>query len=313
MFDLRKLEAFCKVYEQRSFSRAGQLLFLSQPTVSAHVQSLEKDAGVKLLDRMGRTVLPTPAGTVMYNHAIRAFEELEKAKSEISRLMGEVAGDVVLGASTIPAMFLLPDILTAFLRQYANVRISMRMGDSSNVAASVLRGETMLGIVGAVEDEPDLEYTKIIDDELIVVASASLDIRGNKKEYDIDAALAWPWVQRKESSGTRRSFESHIARAGGDPRSMRPVLQVDSNQAAVQYALAGLGVTVTSRLAVRDELVRGSLRELKVRGVKPLRAFYAVRNIRREFFPAAAAFTSFLQEQAAHKSQAAEENDNQDG
>ena len=116
--DFRRLEAFSKVYELKSFSKAGTELFLSQPTISAHVSALEKDLGVQLFDRLGRVIMPTPAGEVLYRYAIDAFSCLEKARVEIELLQDRVAGELFVGCSTIPGHFLLPHLIARFSMQY---------------------------------------------------------------------------------------------------------------------------------------------------------------------------------------------------
>lgn len=296
MFDFRKLEAFCKVYEQHSFSKAGDVLFLSQPTISAHVQALEKDVGVKLLARMGRTVLPTPAGTVLYKHGIKAFAELEAAKNEISRLAGSIAGNVTLGASTIPASFLLPDIVVDFVAKYPQVNLKLVVGDSSGIIHAVLEGEIMLGVVGSAEKHADLKFSRLMDDELVIVTVPGLKaLQKQKQSYDFSEAAFWPWIMREDGSGTRKAFENGVLQAGFRPRTLNVVLDVDSTQAAVQYALAGMGVTVTSRIVARKSLERGELVELKINGLSFSREFYIVHNTRCDFFPAAAEFAAAVQ------------------
>lgn len=300
MFDFRKLEAFCRVYEQRSFSRAGEVLFLSQPTVSAHVQSLEKEVGVKLLDRMGRTVLPTPAGIILYKYAIRSFAELDTAKHEIGRLMGDMAGELVLGASTIPASYLLPDLVAAFVKKYPQVGFKLVVGDSAVVIRKVLDGEVMAGVVGSLEKHPELEFMPIVDDELVLVCSPALKGFSNPdKLYSLKDISAWPWIMREEGSGTRKAFEDSIASDGLRLRSLNTVLDVDSAQAALQYALAGLGVTVTSRLVAAKYLERGDLVAIKVSGLFMERKFYVVHNLRRDLFPVTAEFSSFIHNKTA--------------
>ncbi|MDL2306523.1 LysR family transcriptional regulator [Desulfovibrio sp. OttesenSCG-928-C06] len=300
MYDFRKIEAFCRVYEQRSFSRAGEVLFLSQPTISAHVQALESEMGVKLLDRMGRTVLPTPAGVVLYRHSIRAFEELDAAKSEISSLMGEVAGEILLGASTIPAGYILPDLVTGFIRKFPKTSMNLTVKDSHAVIRAVLNCDVMLGVVGAVENHPDLEFTHLVDDELIVVKAPSLNLPGSRKNaYSLDDACSWPWIIRNEGSGTRKTFEEGLGKSGLSSRDLKIELKVDSTQASIQYAQAGLGVTVTSRLVVADLLKSGALAEIRIEALKLPRNFYAVQNLRRGFFPAMASFLAYISEQTA--------------
>jgi DNA-binding transcriptional LysR family regulator len=301
MYDFRKIEAFCRVYEQGSFSKAGEALFLSQPTISAHVRALENDMGVRLLERLGRTVLPSPAGVILYKHSIRAFGELEAARNEISGLLGEVAGEVVLGASTIPAGFILPDVVTSFIRQYPKSSLNLTVKDSSAVIRSVLNCEVMLGVAGSVEKHPDLAFTHLLDDEIIIVCSPELySYRAAAGVFSMSGLSGWPWIFRNEGSGTRKSFEEGVLNAGYSLRDFKIELKVDSAQAALQYAVAGLGVTFASRLAVADMLKNGELVEIDVEALSLPRAFYAVQNLRRDFFPVVASFLSHLIEKTAH-------------
>ncbi len=256
MLDFRRLEAFCKVYELRSFSRAGADLFLSQPTISAHVLALEKELGVRLLDRMGRQVLPTPAGEVLYRRASEAFASLAAAEAEIGQLRDEVSGDLVVGGSTIPAHHVLPEIIAGFVRTYPAVRVHLRVGDTADIVQRVSDGELMLGLVGAVEPHPDLVFEPLVDDELVVVATPEL--AGGRRQVQVEELAQWPWIMREAGSGTRRTFAEALASAGMDVRRLPVALVVDSTQAVVQYVRAGLGVSATSRLAVAESIPRAS-------------------------------------------------------
>lgn len=175
MFDLRKIEAFCKVCEQRSFSRAGEALFLSQPTVSAHIQALEREFEVRLLDRMGRTVLPTPAGAILYHYAKQAFARLEAARAEIHTLSREVAGDLFIGSSSIPAHHVLPEVLAAFAEVHPKVKPSLTVASSTAITRLVLEGELMAGLVGeSAHQDPDLLVTPVLRSEIVIIAPADL-------------------------------------------------------------------------------------------------------------------------------------------
>ena len=297
MFDLRKIEAFCKVCEQRSFSKAGASLFLSQPTVSAHIQALERDFETRLLDRMGRTVLPTPAGAVLYRYAKQAFDRLEAAKAEIRALSMEVAGDLLLGCSSIPAHHLLPGILTKFVE-----------ASSAAVTRQILEGELMAGIVGIPSQaDPDLFSSPVLESDIVIIAPACTALLPHTvppaaedgrvpslPEIDFATATSLHWIQREASSTTRRSFEEALRTAGHDARLLRTRLVVDSSHAAVQYVRAGLGVSAATRIAVEDALNRGEVRAYSLFGVKASRHFFCIMNARRMPFPAATVFLEFL-------------------
>ena len=146
--DIRRLQAFSKVYELRSFSRAGEELMLSQPTISAHVLALEEELGAQLFDRLGRSVLPTQAGEVLFRYAQSVFTELEHARSDILALSRRVAGELVIGGSTIPAHYILPRLLARYLATYPEVHLELQSGDTQEVTAMVLEGLIHIGVVG---------------------------------------------------------------------------------------------------------------------------------------------------------------------
>lgn len=297
MLDFRRLEAFCKVYELRSFSRAGEELFLSQPTISAHVLSLEKELGVQLLDRLGRTVLPTAAGDVLHRHATKAFASLDAARAELAMLRNEVSGELVLGGSTIPAHHLLPKVMAAFLRAHPAVKVQLCVGDTEDIMQLVASGEVMVGLVGDVRNHPDLHFEPVVDDELVVIATPAL-VQGMLPQTAAELA-SLPWVMREKGSGTRSAFLAGLEARGVDWRAFDVMLTVGSTEAVIQYVRAGLGVSVTSRLAVSDALSRGELIEMPLSDYRPRRQFHYVHHARRTLFPSALAFIDALRKNSS--------------
>lgn len=307
MLDYRKIEAFCKVCELRSFSKAGEALFLSQPTVSAHIQVLEREFDVRLLDRMGRTVLPTPAGLVLYRYAKKAFAHLETAKAEIRALLHEVTGELILGSSNIPAHHVLPDVLAAFSQAHPQVKPSLMVTSSAAVTGMVRNGDIMAGIVGSVtQGDPDILDVPLLESEIIVIAPPSLAdlpcIQENNEAcrpgtpvIGFETAASLNWIVREESSTTRKLFESALLRTGYDVRKLRPGLCVDSAHACLQYVRAGLGVSATVRIAAQDALARGEIIAFTIEGVHAARRFFHIINAKRQSFPAAGVFLDFLQ------------------
>ncbi|BBD07144.1 selenium metabolism-associated LysR family transcriptional regulator [Desulfovibrio ferrophilus] len=292
--DIRRLEAFSKVYELRSFSKAGEELYLSQPTISAHVSALETELDVRLFDRLGRTILPTQAAEVLYRYALDVFNSLAAAEAEIQLLQERVAGDLIIGGSTIPAHYVLPSLLARFSSRYPEVRMDLKVADSTKIIQRLIGGEGMVGMVGAREDHPDLTFEKVLMDELVIVGSPPLASR--TKQPLIPAELAsLPWIMREEGSGTRRAFETALD-AQGAPRP-QPVLKVESTLAALQSVLAGIGVTVTSRLAARPLLKTGEIVEIQVNGLDMQRDFYLAYHSRRHLFPAARYFIEFIRQE----------------
>lgn len=291
--DIRRLEAFCKVYELGSFSKAGQDLFLSQPTISAHVSSLEEELGVQLFDRLGRMILPTQAGKILHRYSKEVFLCLENAKAEIQLLQDKVSGDLVIGGSTIPAHYVLPKVLADFTARYPDVHVELKVGDTAGIVDMVAKGDLILGIVGAELDRPELEFIPLRDDQVVIVASPKLN-RQVGKTLGTKEICTWPWVMRERGSGTRKAFEKALLSVGLDMRCLNVSLTVESTEAVLQCVLSGFGVGVASRLAAQAYLDRGELVELHAPSLAIRRRFHLIRHEKRHVFPVTRYFIDFL-------------------
>ncbi len=300
MYDLRKLEAFCKVCELKSFSKAGAALFLSQPTISAHIQTLERELNTKLVDRLTRTVLPTPAGEILLRHCHEAFQCLAKAKEEIDSLHYEATGTLRIASTTIPAHHVLPTILSHFLTSHPKVQPKLTIASSRAVLEKVRHGEVAAGIVGHCDPtDADLCVTPLIQDDIVVIAPATMPHwPGNTPLASLTfrQAAALPWIMREETSTTRKLFEEALRHAGHEPRALSTRITVDSSHAAMQYVAAGLGVSIASHLAVKEALANGTLRAVCIAGVAPCRTFSCVVNARRAIFPTTKLFLHYLED-----------------
>lgn len=291
--DIRRLEAFCKVYELGSFSKAGRDLYLSQPTISAHVSSLEEELGVQLFDRLGRMILPTQAGKVLYRYSKEAFHCLENARAEIQLLQGKISGDLVIGGSTIPAHYILPKVLADFTSRYPDVHVELRVGDTAGIVDMVARGDLILGVVGAELDRPEIEFIPLRDDQLVIVASPMLN-KQMSKTLGTKEICTWPWVMRERGSGTRKAFEKGLLTIGLDMRCLNISLTVESTEAVLQCVISGFGVGVTSRLAAQAYIDRGELVELHAPSLSIRRRFHLIRHEKRHIFPVTRYFIDFL-------------------
>jgi len=284
--DVRRLQAFAKVHELRSFSRAGDELMLSQPTISAHISALEEELGTQLFDRLGRTVLPTQAGGVLYRYCTTIFTQLDHAKADILALSRRVAGELVIGGSTIPAHYCIPRLVARFLAQYPEVRIDLKGGDTTEIAAMVAAGDVHVGIIGAPASAPELVSLPFLEDALVLVAPAGMREPAFDGTDWREKLPGLPWIMREQGSGTRLALEAALAGSGIDVRALRPVLQVYSSLAVLECVEAGLGVSVVSSLAAKPYLARGGVAALSVPGLEMRRNFYVVHHGRRYMFPA---------------------------
>lgn len=292
--DIRKLEAFCKVYELQSFSKAGDELFLSQPTISSHVANLEVELGVKLFDRMGRKVMPTEAGNVLYQRVVSIFANLEQARASIEMLRDKVVGELVVGCSTIPSHNIMPELLNGFVKQYPEVSFTIHTRDSSEVIRRVAEGEWPLGIVGQDPQMDGINAEVIMEDEIAFVASSSADwVPDSNGPVSIAELASLPWVMRARGSGTRLVMEKGLAKIGKTLKDLTIRCRVEATCEALAHTMAGVGVCVTSSVVADEFIRRGDLVRLQVPELEGARRFYMIYHTDKHMFPAMKTFLEY--------------------
>lgn len=293
--DVRKLEAFCKVYELQSFSKAGEQMYLSQPTISSHVANLEAELGVLLFDRLGRRVLPTQAGEVLYRSAQSIFEDLSRAKAAIEMLRDKVTGELVVGCSTIPAHHIMPQLLAGFSARYPEVSFTVHTSDSAEVTKRVAAGDWPVGIVGQRPEVEGLESRLLLEDDTVVVAASDAPwLPKGDALLDMAQLAELPWVMREKGSGTRRVLERALSEVGLSLQQLNVRCWVDGTCETIAHTLAGVGVSVTSRKASEQLIASGAMVRLNVPVLEGRRRFYLVHHGGRHMFPALKAFVDYV-------------------
>lgn len=275
--DIHQLRVFVSVFRNRSFSKASEQLRLTQPTVSEHVHTLEAELGVSLFDRSGRSIHATPEAEILFARASEIIERLAEIPGALTEHRRVLAGQVVVGASSIPGTYILPPAIAAFRARHPAVSFEVRVGDSRGVAAAVAAHELLLGVVGSKIALGHLQYRPLMDDDLIVI-----DRPGAwEGTMTLKRLIERPAVVREEGSGTRREAERILQAAGVDPGRIQVAATLGSTEAVKHGVAAGLGWSVVSRRAVEGELSSGQLREVPLKGVRMRRSFHLVSHGRR--------------------------------
>jgi DNA-binding transcriptional LysR family regulator len=272
--ELRYIEIFCTVVELKSFSKAAQALRLSQPTISVHIKALEDEFSTKLLDRLGRTILPTQDGEILYRYAKEIVTLKENARRAMERVTGTVSGKLVIGASTIPGEYILPQLLAKFKKVYPDVFPALRIADSNDIYESVLRGEVDLAVIGKAVKDKNIITRKYLGDEIILAAPAAYKASVLQK----DDFRTVPLLIREKGSGSQSSIEEHLNRIGLTTDTLNIIAEIGSSQALIQAVKAGMGLAFTSRLSIRDEIERGTLKAVKLKGIMVHRNFYVITH-----------------------------------
>lgn len=259
---LKQMEVFVAVAECQSFSRAAELLYLSQPTVSAHIMSLEKELNTKLFTRNTKDVYLTEQGVRLYPCA----REMVKLQKKIEGMFAEeIAGEekpLRIAASTVPSQYLLPDLLAVFKEKYPQQQFEIREDDSAGVLEAVEQHRADLGFTGTVPERKNIWCLPFYEDELTIILP---DTEHYRKIIGQQSGLKWilsePVIFREEGSGTRKEAEKQLRNAGIDPDRLHVVATVKSTEAIKKSVKNGIGITVISKLAARDEIESGAVLE----------------------------------------------------
>src|SRR5579872_643626 len=277
---LRQLRTFKTVADLSSFSLAAQRLKLSQPSISYQVKELEEALGLPLLDRLGKRVALTEAGTMLYAYARRMLDTLDEAAIAVEEMRGMQRGTLRVGASTTVGIYLLPAALGAFKKMHPGLVISLEIGTRARVQEQVLNNELDLAVVGPALKDPDLAIVPFLTDELVVVAPAGHPM-ARRRGLGLKDLEAQPFVMREAASGSRWSLEKAARKAGAK---LTVAMELGSNGAIKHAVESGLGLAVISRYACALEVSSGRLVELDVKGF-PIRRDWHIVHLRKRRMP----------------------------
>jgi len=292
--DFKKLSLFCKVFELRSFSKAAQQAYLTQPSVSGYIASLENLLGTRLFDRQGREVVPTQAGEIFYKYAKRLLALKEEAENEVNLFLGYKKGNLKLGGSTIPGQYILPKLLGKFKSIYPDVKIFLKISDTKQIVDFVLNGEIEIGTVGAKLSEPKLAFVPFAKDELVLAMPS--DYALSPKEFSLTSLQNLPFILREQGSGTRMVMEHFLNQRGINIDKLNIVAELGSTEAVRQAIINGIGISILSKRAIEIELKAGLIKIVYF-DKKPLsRDFYLVYLKHKTLSPFAQAFLEFALE-----------------
>ena len=250
--NLKQLETFVTVADCRSFTKASELLYISQSTVSAHIATLEEILNVTLLLRGARqNISLTNIGEQVY---IRA-KEIVSSVAEVENFYKKLNGDnIAIGASTIPSQYILPALLAKFSEMYPTTKYSLTQNNSSEVHNLLLNKQIRIGFVGDIIDKKKFNYVKISEDELVLIAPNIPEFKVSKKQ-DVDIAdfINKPLLLREKKSGTRRTVDQFLKQNGIDESKLNIIAEMENTESIKKSVIQGLGISFISKLAIKTE------------------------------------------------------------
>ena len=263
---LQQLLTFTRVVDLGSFTRAGELLNLSQPAVTRQVAALEREFGVPLVERAGRHLVVTPAGQIVHDHA-RSIEALvERTREDVGSLSHPEQGQVSVAAVTTVGLSTLPTLLAEFRVRYPSVRFRLWSGRTDGVLDRLLGGHADVGLASAVVAHPRLDCIPLFEDPVVLVASPEV-AQGLPDPIPLEEMPNLDMILYQSPSRFRTLVDAAFEQAGAYPR---VAMEFDSHEAVRSAALAGWGVAMMPLEGVQAEIITGSLIRLHAAGLPPI-------------------------------------------
>ena len=290
--NLRHLETFVKIVELKSFTKAGEELHLTQPTVSKQMVDLESFFDIRFIDRTKRGLALTKAGEILFRHAKDFLALQEETLAAIAAFKGLRQGNIRMGASSIPGVYILPPILKLFRERYEGIQLQLIISDTGDVSDKVEQGDLDIGFVGAKDETRKLVYQVFLDDLIVFVAPPTY-----ADSMGIEEIKRYPLLVREAGSGTRKCFDVALKKKGITPADLQVVAELGDTQAIKEAVKQGMGIAYLSLRAITEELANHTLRLLNVEempGVK--RSFYIVLKKGRSQSPQVQALLKTINE-----------------
>ncbi|MBK3333321.1 LysR family transcriptional regulator [Persephonella atlantica] len=275
VLDYHKLKIFKTVADTKSFSKAAELLFLSQPTVTLQIKKIENYLGITLFKRDKKGVFLTEEGKIFYEYASKILDDYSMMEEGLSNLKENLQKSLRIGASTTIGDFLIPDILPQFLKGKGDIKVNLFVGNSKEIEEGVL---SKIFYVGLIEDEVHsnkYEQVEFFSDEIILIASRSSNI---PDVIDVKELKRYRFVFREQGSGTRNIVERRLEKEG---IKVKPDIEISSSKAIARLVANSDYLSFVSRLVVKN-MLGVHLKHVKIRGISFTRKFYCItqKNIR---------------------------------
>lgn len=260
---LQHLVTFCRVVETGGFSRAGELVGLSQPAITRQIASLEADLGAQLLDRSSRQFRLTPVGEVVYQRARRLALGVSELREAVSDMIHPERGRVTIGAVTTVGLGLLPPILTEFARQYPAVRVLVKAGRTADTLERVLEGEIDMAILTNPVSHQRLHSIPLEKDRVVLVCSHDM-LSKLPNPLPLPMLSEVDMISFQAPSRFRTYVNAILEQSGVYPN---VTMEFDSHEAVKLMVESGFGVAMVPRSAVQADLATGRLAEVQVAGL----------------------------------------------
>jgi DNA-binding transcriptional LysR family regulator len=283
--DFRQIEAYVKVIELASFSKAAEAIFLSQPSVSTYVNSLEKELGAVLINRSTKELSPTLAGKIFYENAKELVVLKHNTVERLKNLSGKFSGKIDILASTVPSQYILPKMIACFNKAYPDITFSVKQADTLEVSRGIASQKAEIGFSGGVAEDDKCEFKEFMTEKMVFIApydeeflesnEANKVNKANKNSLE-ELLYERRFVSREKGSGTRTQYENYFVEQGIDLNKINICAGFDNTQSIINAVINGLGVSVVSEFAARAFIEQKMVLPIRLKTEMPERKLYYV-------------------------------------
>ena len=287
--DFKQIEAFVNVVRYKSFSKAADATFFTQPTISTHIRNLENELGVKLLDRKSRVVEMTPQGSKFYKYAVEMINARAQAFDALNDNSENIGGILEIQTSSIPSVTFLPSLLSGFRLTHPGIQYYVSVSDTQTVIDNITERRGEIGFIGEKINSSSIECTQVAVDKSVLIAPANYDIPST---INLTDAIQYPFIWRETGSATRRTFEQAALKAGFEKDEFEVAALVDDMDTMIRSVEAGLGVAIISEKIASS--LGGRVKTADIKDFNEDRVFFMINLKSISFSPAAEAFSGYV-------------------
>ena len=249
--DFKQLQSFVSVVKYKSFTQAAQHLYLSQPTISAHVSQLENELGNRLIFRTTKNIEITPKGLEIYEYAVNILNLRDRM---VELCHSQTQNIIHVGASTIPSTYILPDILAEFGSLYADTYFSLHQNNSQGIIDGVKEGLFDVGLIGMPAKDDTLECIPFFQDQMVLITPVNehyLELK-QQKDFSVLDLLKEPIILREKGSGSKKTADHFLNKIGVSENDLQIVARINDQEAIKNLVAGGLGISILSEMAARS-------------------------------------------------------------
>ena len=287
--DFKQIEAFISVAKFKSFSKAANRIFLSQPTISSHISNLEKELLVQLFDRTSKEVILTAAGESFLEYALAIINTRNEAINHVSSFNETISGKLNLAASTTPCNSIVPILIKEFNELYPKVHYSIFQKNSGDIIENIIKFNYEIGIVGSYVRDEKIKCYKLIEDELLLISNPSLNV---PDKISMRSLLNHKFIMREINSATRKTLENALLEYGLSSK-LNVLCEVNNLDVLIQLVKAALGVSIISKSVCKDIINSEKIKTSTFTDFILKRNMYLAVSSKRTLTPTAFAFFNF--------------------